>query len=194
MGMEIEAKIKVDDLKEIETRLRNLDATDKGSARERNYVLDDSSGGLLDRELLLRVRNHGGADAVLTVKQPAGGNAFKTREEVETRIDSTVNLLRQMEILGYRVSRIYEKRRHTWLWRNCVIALDECPEIGAFVEIEGDPDDIRAVCADLRLDSQAHISDNYLTLWDRHLDERGESRRDMVFASSTNIAGKSPEL
>ena len=188
MGMEIEAKIKVNSLKEIGARLRKLGATDEGPARERNYVLDDASGSLLGRGLLLRVRNHGDAYAVLTIKQPTEGGAFKAREEIETNVDSTANLLRQMEILGFRVNRIYEKYRHTWLWRNCVIALDECPEIGSFVEIEGDPDDIRAVCMDLGLDSQAHISDNYLTLWDKHLDERGECRRDMVFASSASAA------
>ena len=184
MAVETEAKIKVASLEEIRKRLRELGASNEGGSKERNWVLDDSSGSLASWGFLLRVRSLGDDAAILTVKRPLEGGGFKTREEVETVVDSAVDLFRQLEMLGYEVRWIYEKYRQTWLWRNCVLALDECPEIGFFVEVEGEPDDIRAVCADLGLDTDDHIEDNYLTLWEKYLDGRGEPRRNMVFSHS----------
>ena len=184
MAMEIEAKIKVDDLVGIRQQLKALGATNEGEVEETNWVLDDQEGSLYARGLLLRVRNLGDAGGILTIKRPAPGAAFKVREEVESMVDSTRDLLKQLSMLGYRVEWIYQKRRQTWLWRDCALALDQCPEMGSFVEIEGDPENIRMVCTELGLDPEDHINDNYLTLWMRYLEERGESRRDMVFEDS----------
>lgn len=187
MPLEIEAKIKVDDLVDVRAKLNALGATNEGEADERNWVLDDAGQSLKARGFLLRVRSLGETGGILTVKRPiAEGGEFKTREEVETMVDSTHDLLKQLEILGYRTAWIYEKRRQTWLWRDCVIALDECPEIGSFVEIEGSPESIRLVCADLGLDPDTSINDNYLTLWRRHLEEKGEAPRNMEFDRARN--------
>lgn len=188
MSREIEAKIKVDGLVEIRMRLNELGASNEGETNERNWVLDNSAGSLESRGLLLRVRNLGDAGAILTVKRPVEGGEFKVREEVETMVDSVRDLLKQLDMLGYQVKWIYEKRRQTWLWRDCVLALDECPELGFFVEIEGEPDAIRAVCEDLYLDPESHIDDNYLTLWRKYLEANGEEDRNMVFSSDAKWA------
>ena len=182
MAREIEAKIRVSDLNAIHARLLALGASDEGVNLERNWVFDDATGSLHARGVLLRVRSHGDAGGILTVKRKVDGGAFKTREEVESMIDSTDDLLRQFEILGYGVAWIYEKRRRTMLWRDCVFALDECPEIGCFVEIEGSEDDIRAACETIGLNPDSHIEDNYLGLWQKHLRANGEEPRHMTFA------------
>lgn len=181
MAIECEAKIKVDGLAELAGRLRRLGAEDRGSEFERNWVLDRSDGSLYAADVLLRIRSVGGAGGVLTVKCPTTGGAFKSREEIECRVDSTDALLRQLSVLGFRPAWLYEKRRATWLWRGCAIALDELPELGFFVEVEGDPDAIPAVCRDLGLDPDDHLNENYLGLWKEYLRKRGESDRDMVF-------------
>ncbi|MDR3211228.1 MAG: DUF4416 family protein [Planctomycetota bacterium] len=183
-NLEIEAKIPVADIQLIRARLATLGAFDAGKERERNWVFDLPDGSLVATKRLLRLRSLGGYDGILTVKRPLANQeeqAFKTREEVEIRIDSLAACLRQLDILGYQVVWIYEKRRHNWHWRGTVIALDQCPEIGCFVEIEGKPRRIREVCADLGLDPAASLSENYLTLWERHLAARGEGRRNMLF-------------
>ena len=60
--------------------------------------------------------------------------------------------------------------------------------LGYFVEVEGEPGDIRTACADLGLDPGAHIGDNYLSLWIKYLKERGEPWRDMVFSHAADDA------
>ena len=191
MGLECEAKLKVPDLKRIQARLGEFGALNKGGSLERNWVLDDSEGSLRRNEKLLRIRGTGGDGGVLTVKTPAPGGEFKNREEIETTVDSTADLLRQFGALGFRVVWIYEKLRQTWGWRDCVFALDECPEIGCFVEIEGTPERIRAAAAELGLDPDAHIEDNYMGLWTKHLAALGQPFRDMVFRRE-NAGDKEP--
>lgn len=182
MGRETEAKIQVDDLGALHGKLLSLGAADEGEAFERNWVFDDAAGALERRGVLLRLRTHDeGANGILTVKRAVESGAFKTREEVESMVDSAGDLLRQFEILGYRVAWIYEKRRRTMLWRGCVFALDECPEIGGFIEIEGDEKGIRDACAALGLDPGGHIQDSYLGLWRKHLAARREAPRHMTF-------------
>ncbi len=190
MALECEAKLKVSDLERIRIRLDKLGAANEGECLERNWVLDDAGGDLRRRGVLLRVRNVGGEDGILTVKLPITGGEFKSREEIETMADSTADLLRQLEVLGFRPVWRYEKYRQTWLWRDCVLALDECPEMGYFVEIEGAPDHIRDVAADLGLDAGQHIQDNYLGLWQKHLEAKGQPLRDMVFSENTGAEAK----
>lgn len=184
MAKECEAKLKVSDLGSIRKRLESLGAANEGGGLERNWVLDRPDGSLRDNSVLLRVRNLGSIDGVLTVKRPVkGGGEFKTREEIECMVDSTDDMLRQLKAIGFRVAWIYEKRRQNWLWRDCVLSLDECPEMGTFIEIEGTPDKIREVAKELGLDVKNHIEDNYLGLWQKHLDSLGQARRDMVFSA-----------
>ncbi len=181
MAIECEAKLKVDDLDGVRARLKTLGGVHEGAAFERNWVLDREDGALFRGGVLLRVRNTGGKGGVLTVKRKCGAGEFKTREEVESRVDSADDLLRQLGLLGYRVAWIYEKYRDVWRWGECVLALDECPEIGRFVEIEGAPEAIRAAAAALGLDCGAHLAGSYLELWREHLRARGEDDRHMVF-------------
>lgn len=181
MAIECEAKLKVDDLDGLRAKLRHFGGVDEGEVLERNWVLDRPDNGLYANGILLRVRNNGEVGGVLTVKHSVEGGEFKCKEEVESMVDSTEDLLRQLEIVGFRTKWIYEKRRATWLWRDCVIALDNCPELGCFVEIEGEPDRIREVAAALGLDAEQHICDSYLALWRAHLQRRGEGPRHMVF-------------
>ncbi|MCC8107966.1 MAG: class IV adenylate cyclase [Planctomycetes bacterium] len=182
MALEVEAKIRVDNLSSVRARLAELGAVDHGRVRERNWVLDRPDDPLYRAGKLLRVRNTGGDGGVLTVKTPAADGAFKRREEVEVTVDSTDRLLTQFAALGYEVRWIYEKYRTTFHWRGCHVLLDECPEIGDFVEVEGDADAIRAVLADLGLDPADHTGANYLGIWKDHLAARGEGHRHMVFS------------
>lgn len=189
MAREIEAKIKVADLRPLRLRLGGLGAAREGAYRERNWVLDDGGETLRQGGRLFRVRSLGGAGGIVTVKVPAPGRGFKTREELETMVDSAEGFLGQMRLLGYRVRWIYDKRREAWTWRGAAIALDSLPEMGAFVEIEGEEGVIRDACSRLGLDPADHIDDSYLGLWEKYLARRGEPKRDMVFAAGAAHEG-----
>ena len=181
MSLECEAKLKVPDLGRIQVKLKRLGASNDGRCLERNWVFDDLESSFRKSGKLLRVRSMGGDSGVLTIKIPVVGGEFKNREEIETMVDSTTDLLRQLDVLGFRIIWIYEKYRQTWCWHDCVLALDECPELGCFVEIEGTPECIREAATELGLDPDAHIEDNYLGLWTKHLTALGQSFRNMVF-------------
>ncbi|MDR1520528.1 MAG: class IV adenylate cyclase [Planctomycetota bacterium] len=185
MPLEIETKFKIADPAAIRRRLLALGAERIGGGLERNWVLDDAGGGLRRRRHLLRVRDGGAGGGLLTVKGPEMGGEFKTREEVNSRIGSIPDFLRQMEMLGFKPAWIYEKRRESWRWRGCAVELDECPEIGCFVEIEGGPDLIKAVAADLGLDPDSRLNDNYFDIWLRHLAASRQPGRDMVFPADS---------
>lgn len=194
MAVEREAKIKVHDLDAVRERLHKSGGIDKGEVLERNWVLDRHNESLHADEILLRVRNNGGKGGVLTVKcRLKEDGEFKCREEVETEVDSTEDLLRQLEMVGFSVRWIYEKRRSTWHLGNCVIALDMLPELGGFVEIEGEAENIHKVAKALELDPDDHLNDNYLTLWENHLCRCGQDRRHMVFAECDNDNGNDDE-
>lgn len=181
MAIECEAKFQVDSLDAIRARLEEAGCTGGERVLERNWVLDRPGDRLLREGTLLRVRNCGGEGGVLTVKGKCRTTEFKTREEVESPVESTDNVLRQMAMLGFVVKCIYEKYRETWRWRDCTLMLDECPELGYFLEIEGTPDDIRRTAADLGLDCDDHLKKSYLDLWCKYLRKRGENYRHMVF-------------
>lgn len=187
MAIECEAKLRVDDLEDVRSRLEKLGGVHEGEVLERNWVLDRPDGALLREGTLLRVRNTGGPGGVLTVKHKSEGGEFKTREEVESMVDSTDDLLRQMEMVGFHIKWVYEKFRGTWIWQDCVLALDECPELGCFVEIEGTPETIKKAATDLGLNPGGHIDESYLDLWRRHLRARGEEERHMVFSRNDPV-------
>lgn len=194
MATECEAKLRVDDLAPVRDRLQRLGAIDRGDAFERNWVLDRPDAGLFREGSLLRVRNTGGPGGVLTVKRKSLSGEFKTREEVETAVDSTETLLRQLDMIGFRVTGLYEKFRETWLWRDTVVSLDECPEMGCFVEIEGSPAAIRSAAADLGLDPERHLAGSYLELWSGRLREQGETPRHMIFAREDPAFARHPRV
>lgn len=185
MTLETEAKLPLHDHAPVRAALERAGARCLRTELERNMVLDSPDESLRARGMLLRVRTTGTDEALLTIKRPAPDAGFKTREEIQTRVVDADALLRQLEALGYAVRRIYEKRRQTWALDGCEVCLDELPEIGLFVEIEGTPDAIQATAAKLGLDTNTHIGDNYLTLWDKHLAALGQQPRDMVFRGQT---------
>lgn len=185
MALETEAKIKVGSLDDIRAKLDAYGAANEGDCLERNWVLDNRDGELKKKGVLLRVRNEGEEGGILTIKRPVEGGEFKTREEIETMVDSAEELIRQLTAVGFEVKWVYEKHRQTWLWRDCVLALDECPELGFFIEIEGVPDKIREVAGELGLNPADHIDDNYLGLWMKHLEKLGQKPRNMLFDHDT---------
>ena len=67
--------------------------------------------------------------------------------------------------LGYEETIVIEKTRRIWQLGNCVIALDELPLLGKFVEIEGpDEEQITGLQSNLGLADLPHISQGYLQL------------------------------
>ena len=186
MPLELECKIRIRDRAPLAACLEKLGAKHAGETEERNWVMDTPEGRLKQQCLLLRLRAlDNQKEGILTVKGPAQDRTFKAREEIEVGISSTAAAQRGLELLGYKVAWYYEKRRDRWYYQGCEIALDELPEIGCFVEIEG-PDDasISKVLQQLQLDPSAHIKANYLMLFAEHCAAQGVGLTHMRFTGS----------
>ena len=74
------------------------------------------------------------------------------------------------ESLGYHKKITVEKKRIMWLLDDCEICLDELPQLGCFVEVEGpDEDVISGVLEKLNLQNEPHISKGYAAMMSRKL-------------------------
>jgi adenylate cyclase class 2 len=173
---ETEIKLRVADVSAARGALARAGAR---LARERhledNVLYDDAYGTLRTAGTVLRLRTtpHG---AVLTFKGPRvieGG--VKSREERETAVEEPGEVRAILRNLGYRPLFRYQKYRETWTHRGQEIEVDELP-IGAFLEIEGDAEGIRAVAAELGFSQGDYVNESYVGLF---FESGGQG--DMVF-------------
>ncbi len=180
MATELEAKLKVESLDAARAALRSAGASRLGSRHETNTMLDRPADPLAPRDAALRVRACCVLDgppqsARLTFKGPANASRFKSREELEVAVDDAGETIRILEALGFVVTMLYEKRRETWRLGPCTVEVDELPELGAFIEIEG-PDEAAVAAAkrQLQMDDAPHIAGSYVRLL---LERAGDGRR-----------------
>lgn len=134
-SIEREQKYRVVNVGVMRRRLLKLGARLHANGFERNELFDcDERVG---REgFKLRLRCHGGKIAMLTLKGPRQNRLQKTRMEVETPVEYE-GAKRILELLGFRVTETYSKHREEYRLDGCVVCLDQIPNGGWFVEIEG---------------------------------------------------------
>jgi adenylate cyclase class 2 len=168
MSYEIEAKLKVDSLPQIERKLGELGAEFVAERKQTDYHFDDSSGSLRTTDKCLRLRREsaGGSERLfLCYKGPKEKSNFKKRQEIEVEISGADPIESLLSALGYRKVFTVEKTRRSWRLAGCEVALDRLASLGDFVEIEG-PDDERIadVQKSLGLASLQHIPRSYAQL------------------------------
>ena len=193
MGLEIEIKLRVDDLAEVRRRLVAAGARPGGARLEVNTFLDTPDNRLQKEGSGLRVRRcreveSGALACVITFKGPKQAGGMKTREENEFGVesyDAAVVLLGQ---LGYAVKLSFEKRREIWDLGGCEVVLDELPEdLGRFVEIEGPNEEvIRAVQVRLGLDGAKVEQAGYAVLVAGRL--AGSGRTELGFGDGDQMS------
>src|SRR4029453_18422215 len=141
---------------------------------------DDATSGLSGSGRTLRLRRAAGR-AILTYKgRSRFQNGIKTREEREVEVSDGAEAEAILEGLGLVRRFRYEKRREEWDFEGCVVCLDETP-IGDFVEVEGDPTDIRRVFVGLGLDFTEAIPYSYAELYQRRRKADPALPTDMVW-------------
>jgi len=177
MCIEIEAKLKVDSLPEIERKLNELGAEFLAEQSQSDAHFDDANATLTAADRCLRLRRATTGDSerfLLTYKGAKEKSDFKKREEIEIEIDDADLTQRLLSRLGYEKVFVVEKKRRLWRLGDCEVALDQLPLLGSFVEIEG-PDDrrIAEVQRSMGLTSLPHIAKSYAQLIREELDRRG---------------------
>ncbi len=149
-------------------------------ALEDNWVLDDARRSLSAAGRLLRLRRFGG-QATLTLKgQASFSGGVKSRVEMETEVADAEQTLAILSGLGFAPVRRYQKRRESFSLDRVIVALDETP-MGAFVELEGQADQLPAVAHALELDPHAAALGTYLDLWSAYRTGHPDAPEDMVF-------------
>jgi len=171
---ELEAKLPVADLQEVETALNSLGARLIGRWRETDSFFDFTDRRLKDADSALRLRQrtdqaNGESRWRLTFKGPTQPGRFKRRREIEVDVDRPDATESLLESLGLARFISYTKQRSSFAYHNCRIELDQLDGIGTFVEVEGDDESaISAVVNDLDLDRRPSITQSYLAMVIEH--------------------------
>ena len=187
MAWETELKLRVSSHDPVRERLREHSAARAGKVLEVNDIFDRPDAALRRRGVGLRIRStcpQGGGDdlTIMTVKGVRLPGVVKSREEVEFEIPNAETASRALNLLGFvRVLR-YRKRRESWLLGECLVELDEPPQIGMFVEIEGpDEETIFATRRALDLDEAEPVAESYVHMLAAYCDAHGLTDRVVEF-------------
>lgn len=187
MNIEIEAKLKVDSLELVAAKLAELGAEFKQEQLQTDCHFDDANKTLQKTDRCLRLRRQlvdKSERFFLTYKSAKEKSSFKKRQEIEIEIRDGVSVGNLLLALGYEKVLVIEKRRQLWHLDDCVVALDQLPLIGSFVEIEGpDEQKIADVQKSLGLSHLPHIRKSYAALIRDKLHELGKEERE-VFLNS----------
>ncbi len=160
--MEIEIRFKVGDAKELRGKLRRLDSRCLERWRGRD-ILFDRKGELIPKGRVLRLRlgMERGKRGKLTYKEPNRDPVFKIRKEFETIVENPEMAIEILKGLGYLPVLQYEKRTELWKYGGTEIYIEELPEIGCFMEIEGTEKNIKKVAKTLGFDIQKGVKKSY---------------------------------
>jgi adenylate cyclase class 2 len=189
MAIETEVKIAIQDIDEFRRRLGSVDRSlVRGRHFEDNFVLDFKDGRIGSQACLLRVRKTEGKESV-TFKGPTRPSpTFKSREEIETTVDSADVILRIFAEAGLVTSFRYQKYREEYAiaartgpLREIHLAIDETP-IGNYLELEGSEEGILEVAAKLGFTRAQFMRDSYYSLFAQYCRQRRDTSGHMVFA------------
>jgi adenylate cyclase class 2 len=178
---EIELKLPSRDLDTVRRRIREQEGAPVSPLHfESNDLYDDAQGRLASSGCSLRLRRANN-ETILTFKGPARfESGVKRRRELETSVADGETAEAILAGLGLTKRFRYEKRREEWKFEDCLIALDQTP-LGDFVEIEGDPTQIRRAVSLLELDSSEAIPYSYAKLYALRREKDPSLPPDMVF-------------
>ncbi len=168
MYTEIEAKLKVESLQEIENKLKKLDAEFIAEQLQTDTLFDDSNATLTNTDRCLRLRRqviNSETRFFLTYKGAKEESNYKRRQEIEIEVSDADSTEKLLSVLGYERKLSVEKKRGLWKFGECEVALDRLELLGDFVEIEG-PDDEKISRAQktLGLESLPHIPKSYASM------------------------------
>ncbi len=184
MSTEIEAKLRIESLQELEHKLNMIGAEFLGEQLHTDRYFDDVSSSLKNGDKALRLRREVTGErekTLLAYKGPKEKDNFKKRQELEVQVGNGKLAEQLLLALGYHKALTFEKKRRIWQVGDCIVSLDQLPLMGGFVEIEG-PDDkkIADVQKKLRLANLPHIPESYALLIEQKLRQLDRKEREVL--------------
>ncbi len=185
MCIEIEAKVRVESVEAVASRLEAAGAERRDEVRHIDTYYGDAEGAFIAKGRGLRLRREiiGESEKVfLTYKGVRQKGRFKKRREIEVEVADFEAMERILGELGYVKKLVIEKRRKFWRLKGCAICLDEVPLLGSFVEVEGPGEEvIGEVLDEIGLGGGEHINKGYAGLMKGKLKEMGSDEREILF-------------
>ncbi len=188
MGLEVEAKLRVESHDAVRQALVGAGAAPLGAVMETNHILDADDGSLRAAGAGLRVRvsaplQDDDATVTLTYKGRRERSALKRRPEIEVVVAEADTTLQLLARLGYVERVVFAKRRESHRLSSCRVELDELPLLGCFVEIEGpEEESIQRVQALLGLSDLPHLSRSYVSMLVEVCQQLGRDPRRICFS------------
>ena len=180
MPQEIEVKFPLRDRHELVRKLHDIGGQRLYPETFEDNIVLDRRGELRTRGSLLRVRKFG-KYAIATYKGPmAIEGGIKSREEVQTGVESFELAIQLFDSLGFKPVFRYQKFREVWRVREAEVVIDRTP-IGDYFEIEGSMDTIRTIAADLGMNMDQAIRHTYADLYRQARRTRADLPEHMVF-------------
>jgi adenylate cyclase class 2 len=189
IAKEIEIKFRVEDVAELNRRLRAAGFRRiTPPTHEMNTLYDVRGLALRKRGELLRLRKYG-ESWVLTHKAKGKVGRHKTRVETETRVSDGPKMDGILLALGFQPTFRYEKYRAEWSDGRGHVVVDETP-IGNFGEIEGASRWIDGTAKALGLVATDYITDTYAGLFFAWKRRTRSAAREMTFRAIGPAAGR----
>jgi adenylate cyclase class 2 len=180
MATEIEVKFALRDRNELVRRLHEIGATRLYAETFEDNIVLDRRGELRTKGALLRVRKFG-KYSLVTYKGPMSiEGGIKSREEVQTGIESFELAIQLFDSLGYKPTFRYQKFREVWRVKDVEVVLDRTP-IGEYFEIEGAVEVIREVAGQLGMNMDHALRQSYADLYRQARRTRGDLPEYMIF-------------
>lgn len=180
MAQEIEVKFALKDRNELVRRLHDIGAKRLYPETFEDNIVLDRRGELRTKGSLLRVRKFG-KYSIATYKGPMSiEGGVKSREEVQTGVESFELAIQLFDSLGYKPVFRYQKFREVWRINEVEVVLDRTP-IGDYFEIEGPMDVIRTITTELGMTMEQAIRQTYADLYRLARRTRPDLGENMIF-------------
>lgn len=179
MPDETEIKFLVEDLAELQAKLRAAGFREETPRTHELNVLYDRAGALRRKGEILRIRKYG-EKWKLTHKSKGTAGRHKVRIETETPVADGEKLAHIFARLGFKPAFTYEKYRSEWSDGGGHVVLDETP-IGAVAEIEGTAEWIDRTAKRLGIEHAQYITKSYAELFAEWKRRTGSRAAEMTF-------------
>jgi adenylate cyclase class 2 len=180
MPQEIEVKFALKDRNELVRKLHDIGGQRLYPETFEDNIVLDRRGELRTKGSLLRVRKFG-KYSIATYKGPMSiEGGVKSREEVQTGVESFERAIQLFDALGYKPVFRYQKFREVWRIKDVEVVLDRTP-IGDYFEIEGAMDVIRGIASDLGMNMDQAIRQTYADLYRVARRTRPDLGENMIF-------------
>lgn len=185
-NIEIEVKFYLKDIEGMRRNLLELGVESKGRVFETNIRYEDNQHRLIQKKTLLRLRKDEKTTLTFKSVPKTKSRDFKVFNELEVEVDDMATMGQILEALGFHPEQKYEKWRETLVLERTKMFLDRMP-YGDFLEIEGQPQDIKNWIARLGLNWHRRILLNYLEIFEIIKKKLNLQIKDLTFKNFKNL-------